>query len=56
MIASGFFLSGVRKLHLSFSRPLRRWRFIKSWFTDMGNREFAAYKIGNGEIAGFDFS
>ncbi len=31
-------------------------RFIKSWFTDMDNREFAAYKVGNCEIARFDFS
>ena len=30
-------------------------RFVKSYFSDMTNEEFAAGKIGNGEIIRFDF-
>ncbi|MDO5132027.1 MAG: histidine phosphatase family protein [Eubacteriales bacterium] len=30
-------------------------RFVKSYFSDMKNGEFAAFKVGNGEICRFDF-
>ena len=30
-------------------------RFVKSYFSDMTNEEFAAYKVGNCEICRFDF-
>ena len=31
-------------------------RFVKSYFQDMGNEEFAAFGVKNGEICRFDFT
>ena len=31
-------------------------RFVKSYFQDMTNEEFAAFKVGNCEICSFDYA
>ena len=31
-------------------------RFVKSYFRDMGNEEFADFGVKNGEICRFDFT